>query len=155
MAVTNCKICGTNIVEDKNGIRPVDDNFNAELNNIPFRCEYCGSSFINYYPIHDKLMIYQYPPKKTVIEGGLIELPEIWAQENFKNFYGYVLAAGPGFYPKKGSKFKPNQIKKGMFVWFNRDVPFGFRERGFDNKTYPIIICGEQDVWVIDRNKIK
>jgi len=121
-----------------------------EINN-PFISKKTGELKFPWRPIRDIVFLLPFPEKKKYCNKGKIIIPQDH-REYYKRSQGMVLAVGPGYYDKKKKRFiKTNpDLKIGIHVYFDKDVPWCIEVEGQDGKDHPVIICGAQDIWMIN-----
>ena len=107
-----------------------------------------------YHALHDRVFIYPLPPKEKFGKESIIEIPKTFRQFYASDF-GIILSIGSGYYSKDNKWHETSpQLKPGVKVVFNKNVPWRTSVKGLDGKNYSVIICGAQDIWLVDEVEV-
>jgi len=96
--------------------------------------------------ILDRVFIWPLLPEKFGKKEKLIYIPEN-LRIYFASGEGVLLSVGPGYHSSDG-KWHPvtDQLRPGVKVFYDKNVPWGIHEKGLDGKMYFVVLCGAQDV---------
>jgi co-chaperonin GroES (HSP10) len=125
-----------------------DDGLSNELINrfkIPFICAECGGIDFPFMPTTDRIFVWPEPEPEKI---GLIELPATYRQFH-RSERGLVLAAGPGYYNKRGI-FIETELKVGDIVIYDVSTMYTRTATNKNGKEYDIKLMGEQDILAIE-----
>jgi len=107
-----------------------------------------------YRALHDRTFIYPAPPKEKFGRDSIIEIPKI-CQQYYASDFGIILSIGPGYYSMEGKWHGTSpQLKPGVKVMFNKNVPWRTSVKGLDGKNYSVIICSATDIWLVDKVEV-
>lgn len=97
-------------------------------------------------PVSDRVFIYRLPTPQKFDPKGTLLIPDI-LKEQFQPEVGILLAVGPGFYGEKGKYHVVSKdLKPGMLVSFDPQVPWSISAKGVDGKFHKVVVCGEKDI---------
>ena len=142
-----CEKCGSpvKVVNDK--LVPTEERFNAKKKGIPFHCRECGSLKFPIKAIRDVVFLWPDPlPEKIKAQSKLV-IPEAY-RTIYKNDFGYVMSAGPG-YQKKGAAFRPSEVKAGDRVVYDKTTPWTQPVEDQDGVIHQVRMMGALDVKAI------
>ena len=108
-----------------------------------------GNLQFPYKAILDRVFIYrtQAPIKFLDKENSVIEIPEDF-QKYHREGTGILLSVGPGWYSKDGKWNQvSDQLKVGMKISYDKNVPWGWYDAGLDGKQHFIVVCGYKDLF--------
>jgi co-chaperonin GroES (HSP10) len=105
-----------------------------------------GNLVFPWAPTADRAFIWPSPPPETFIDGGCIEIPDIYRDE-YRKGYGILLAVGRGYYDKRG-KWRPTpfELSPGDCVVYDVTVPWREVVEGVDGKKHVVVLCGVTDI---------
>jgi hypothetical protein len=146
-------MCGAEVIIKSSGsctnwYEPVNSLLDAEYHNIPFYCDTCGAIRSPFKAIRDIAFIFPFSEQTTYGEG-IVQIPDSY-QKFYKKGKGVLLSIGPGYYTSKGFRSVNQDLNVGCVVKFDSSVPWVLPVIGTDGKEYPIVVCGEKDIWWIE-----
>jgi co-chaperonin GroES (HSP10) len=125
-----CESCGSEVIVQScdggtSSYELVNKRLDGIKRDIPFRCSLCGSIQLLF---HGRKFV----PTRDIVFLWPLQVPDkigsFWVPESYKESrqtsLGTVLAVGPGYYDKKKSSFFPMELEVGMYVIYNKDVPW-------------------------------
>lgn len=109
-----------------------------------------GELVFLYQPLRDLIFIWPLPPPERIGEVKLLHIPE-QSRKQYQGGIGIVLAVGPGYQNDKGiwKSLPPPELKSGVKVKFDINVPWGNCFTAQDGKEYYVCLCGISDVYGI------
>jgi hypothetical protein len=111
----------------------------------PFHSEK-GELVFPYRPLRDIAFVWPTPPPKFIGKEQIIHLPEKYRKRRHDGIC-VILAVGEGFMDGKGKRhITPSELKPGVSVAVDMNVPWGMYVDGMDNKKHYVIICGTEDI---------
>ena len=114
-------------------------------NETPFHSEK-GELVFPYRPLRDLVFIWPDLPPEKLGSEQLIHIPAQF-RKKYHNGVGVILAIGPGYTSDKGKYHPtPSELKPGVRVSFDIQVPWGEYFEGQNGKKYYVVICGVSDI---------
>ena len=106
-----------------------------------------GKIVLKFKPLRDICLIYPIQPKNTMGDKDTILIPEQY-KDRYHKPEGVVLAIGPGYYDAKNGMYRKvsQELKPGVKVTFDLNVPWRQTIKGVDGKPYVVVVCTEQDI---------
>jgi len=115
------------------------------MQKTPFHDE-SGKIQFPWEPITDNAFIYRLPTPEKFNPTGTVLIPDI-LKEYFQPGLGILLAIGPGYFDKKGKYYPtPEELKPGVLVSFDPNVPWFMAARGVDGRFYKVVVCRTGDI---------
>lgn len=139
-----CEKCGSPVKVVNDQLVPAEEKFNAKKKGIPFHCRACGSLKFPIKAIRDVVFLWPDPLPETVKANSKLIIPEAYRKQ-YKNDFGYVLSAGPG-YAKKGCAFRPSELKAGDRVMYDKSTPWKMPVEDQDGVEHQVRMMGALDV---------
>lgn len=115
------------------------------INKTPFHSEK-GELRFPYRSLRDLVFVWPDPPPEKLGKKQLIYLPE-HLKKRYHDGVGTILAIGPGYTNNKGKYYPtPSELKPGVRVLFDINVPWGEDIEGQDGRKHYVILCGVADI---------
>lgn len=106
-----------------------------------------GQIIFSYRPLRDICFICPSKPPERFIKKGLIIVPQ---RGPYRGGIGILLAIGPGYTDDKGGWHPTSdQLKPGVKIAYDRNVPWRVNIEGTDGKKHKVIMCNTQDAYLI------
>ena len=112
----------------------------------PFHSEK-GELIFPYRPLRDIVFVWPDPPPEKLGKRQLIHIPE-HLKKQYRDGIGTILVIGSGYTNDKGKCFPiPSELRVGVRVLFDINVPWGMRFEGQDGKKHYVVLCGVADIF--------
>ncbi len=101
-------------------------------------------------PTYDRVFIYPDDPPVTFKPEGKLLIPEYLREEFICEGWGTLLAAGAGFFDKRGM-WNPtdSRLVPGTRVLFDHWVPWRVIVPDHKGKKHAVVLCGVLDIWAV------
>lgn len=120
----------------------------AREKGIPFYCDTCGVIDFPFKAIRDIIFVWRDKPPSYIGDEKIIEIPAQF-REYYRNEWGYILSAGPGYYNKKGYIPINPYLISGQRIIYNKEAPWEWKVKDSKGIPHTVMVLGEQDILAV------